>query len=173
MENEFDVLLVEDTSTQAVIMKQSLSAGGYSVKIAKSAEDALDFMSSNKVCYVLTDINLPEMDGYELSRIIKAESKWQDVAVILLVTLKDVDDIVGILESKADNFMLKELRRDYFLSAFQRASQISKCVDHADPKYKLRLHEEVTVDCSPQCLANMLISSVHAIVHNQSQLAEA
>lgn len=159
-----DILLVEDTSTQAVIMQQCLAAGGYTVKIKKSAEDALNFLAENKATYVLTDINLPEMDGYELARTIKSDPNSKQTTVVLLVTLKNVEDLTDILNSNADSFMLKELRRDYFLSAFQNIA----CGGDNNP-----LLASSGGQYSSTSAVNMLSSCVHAIVHHQRQLAES
>ena len=176
MEETIDVLLVEDTSTQAIIMQQRLVAGGYTVKIKKSAEEALSFLSENKASYVLTDINLPEMDGYELAKKIKSEPNGSEIVVVLLVTLKDVEDLVDILNSEADSLMLKELRREYFLSAFQNIAAASLKDEFDDAMLNFTAQQRnvsKNVRCKSRSTVNMLSSCVHALVHHQRQLAES
>ena len=84
-----DILLVEDTSTQAIIMKLMIESSGLSVEIKKTAEDALVYLESVRPGVVLSDINLPEMDGYEMTRIIKSNGNWKGIHVVLLVAFKD------------------------------------------------------------------------------------
>ncbi|MBX9688755.1 MAG: response regulator [Candidatus Obscuribacterales bacterium] len=166
-----DVLLVEDTSTQAIIMQQMLISAGQSVQIKKSAEDALSFLESEKPSIILTDINLPEMDGYEMSRKIKADPSLKDVPVVLLVALKNRDEIVEIIESNADSFMLKLLRKDYFIPTFQEILKNTR--DSANPVTAAIKIEGKEIYCRPQNILNMLLSCVDIVVNQQRQTVDS
>lgn len=99
------ILVVEDSSTQAVALETLLENSGYGVTVAGSGEAALDSMRANAVALVLTDIVMPGIDGYELCRRIKSE--WRDVPVILLTSLTDPLAIVRGLECGADHYVTK------------------------------------------------------------------
>jgi len=61
------LLVVDDETALADLMKSVLEIQGYTVLLARSGEQALEILSSNKVDAVITDIIMPEMDGYELA----------------------------------------------------------------------------------------------------------
>ncbi len=99
------ILVVEDSSTQAVALATLLEDAGFAVLIAGTGEAALELMRDTQVQLVLSDIVMPGIDGYELCRRIKAE--WKDIPVILLTSLTDPLAIVRGLESGADHYVTK------------------------------------------------------------------
>jgi len=60
------VLVVEEESDASVFVKELLESCGAAVAVATSAPEALDFLASNPADILISDIGLPEMDGYEL-----------------------------------------------------------------------------------------------------------
>ncbi len=99
------ILVVEDSSTQAVALETLLENAGYTVTVASSGEAAIESVRGNHVALVLTDIVMPGIDGYELCRRIKSE--WSDIPVILLTSLTDPLAIVRGLECGADHYATK------------------------------------------------------------------
>jgi CheY-like chemotaxis protein len=175
MPENADILLVEDTSTQAIIMQQMLASSGYTVDISKSAEDALIYLQTKKPRFLLTDINLPEMDGYELSRQIKADAGWKGITVVLLVALKDREEFIEIVNSKADNFMMKLLKRDYFLPAFEKVKQFADKQSESSSQARVEHSDENSsheLSVCPQTIFNMLGTCFETIISQQRQLAE-
>jgi two-component system sensor histidine kinase/response regulator len=65
---------------------------------------------------VLSDIIMPEMDGYSLCRAIKSDPALRDIPVILVTSLNDPKDIIRGIECGADNFIRKPYAEDYLLS---------------------------------------------------------
>jgi len=119
MTEKVKVLLVEDTLTQALILKRILeSKASYSVTIAASAEKALELVYSsddNKFDFVLADVNLPEMDGYDLVKAIRTNPATAGMTVVLLASLINREDILQIIECGADNFLYKTYDDEYLL----------------------------------------------------------
>ena len=65
---------------------------------------------------VLSDIVMPEMDGYELTRQLKAHRELRDIPVILVTTMSEPEDVILGLECGADNFVIKPFDERYMLS---------------------------------------------------------
>lgn len=117
--NSPKVLIVEDSATQALQLQSLLEENGFEVTVAHNGADALTFMDSLIPDLIISDIVMPEMDGYELCRKIKAEDKLRGVPVLLLTQLAEPEDIIKGLESGADNFVTKPYDPQLLLSRIQ------------------------------------------------------
>src|SRR6266568_9607334 len=105
--NGEEILVVEDSPTQAEQLRYILEKHGYKVSIAGNGREALAVMAERKLGLVITDIIMPEMDCYELCRRIKGDERLKDIPVILLTALSDPHDVIRGLECGADNFITK------------------------------------------------------------------
>ena len=110
------ILIVEDSPTQAGRLKYLLEMNGHTVTVAGSGKEALSALHSQKPALVISDIIMPEMDGYQLCKEIKADEKLKDIPVILLTALSDPKDVLRGLECNADNFITKPYDEKYLLS---------------------------------------------------------
>lgn len=113
------VLLVEDTLTQAMLYQHMLEKRGFKVKIARSGKQALEHIEKEKPAIILTDINMPDMDGYQLSRAVKDSDTTCDIIVVLLTTTLSPESIFDCINSGADEISLKGLREDAFLDLME------------------------------------------------------
>ncbi len=119
MTNSVEILIVEDSPTQAMHLKHILHQQGYQVTIARNGKDALSTMRKHKPTIVISDILMPEMDGYELCRQIRADENLKYVPVILLTQLFDPRDVIRGLLSGADNFVTKPYSEQFLVSRIQ------------------------------------------------------
>jgi DNA-binding response OmpR family regulator len=115
MFEEKEILLVEDSMTQTLIMENLLTDGGFRVDCVANPIAALEWFKSNSARVVLTDISLPEMSGYELCKTLKQEERFDSVPVILLESLKHENSLAQILACGADGFIYKHLEEEYFV----------------------------------------------------------
>ncbi len=110
------ILIVEDSPTQAMKLLYLLERQGYHVTAASNGKEALAALSVKVPTLVVTDVNMPEMDGYELCHNIKDDPSLQTLPVILLTSLSDPRDILRGLECGADNFIVKPYNEEFLLS---------------------------------------------------------
>jgi signal transduction histidine kinase len=101
------VLIAEDSATQAQRLQHILEQHGYGVTAAANGRLALESAQRNKPALIISDVIMPEMNGYELCRRVKTDARLRDVPVILVTTLSDPSDVIRGLECRADNFILK------------------------------------------------------------------
>lgn len=113
------ILIVEDSLTQMEELRYILESRGYDIKTARNGNDALEFLRDNTPTIIITDIMMPEMDGYELCSRIKSDDKLKKIPVILLTTLSDPEDILKGLDSGADNFVTKPYKEEFLLSRIE------------------------------------------------------
>jgi len=107
------VLVVEDSPTQAGVLRKILESAGFEVATAANGKDGLEHFRASKFDLVLSDILMPGMSGYEFCWNVKSTAR--EVPVVLLTTLNDVTDIVQGLECGADNFIMKPFDPAYLV----------------------------------------------------------
>jgi two-component system, sensor histidine kinase and response regulator len=111
-----EILIVEDSPTQALTLRFILESAGYSVREAANGRLGLEELTRHRPTMVISDVMMPEMDGYEFCTRIKSDAALRDIPVILLTTLSDPQDIIRGLESGADNFLNKPYTEDSLLA---------------------------------------------------------
>ena len=114
-----EILIAEDSHTQAMHLKRILQKKGYRVSVTHNGEEALASIKKTIPTIVVSDVVMPEIDGFELCRQIKSEDKYKDTPVILLTTLSEPEDIIKGLECGADHFITKPYEEDFLLSHIQ------------------------------------------------------
>jgi two-component system chemotaxis response regulator CheY len=86
---ESDVLIVDDSAAIRKILQRVLRQTGMAIRTiyeAGDGQEALALLNSQTVDLVLTDINMPKMDGLQLLGAIKTAAKWQAVPVVMITT---------------------------------------------------------------------------------------
>jgi two-component system cell cycle response regulator len=101
------VLIVDDIPTNVRLLEARLTAEYYDVVTATSGAQALAICDSQDVDIVLLDVMMPEMDGFEVCRRLKANPKTHHVPVLMITALDQPSDRVKGLEVGADDFLTK------------------------------------------------------------------
>jgi two-component system OmpR family response regulator len=99
------VLVVEDEVKMAGLLKRGLEEEGYAVDVSGTGHDALWLASENPYDAVVLDVMLPDTDGFEVCRSLRAAGLWSPV---LMLTARDaVPDRVSGLDAGADDYVTK------------------------------------------------------------------
>jgi two-component system cell cycle response regulator DivK len=106
------VLIVDDNPQNLKLAKVILAAEGYAVKTAIDAEDALRILESFTPRLILMDLQLPRMDGFELTRRLKADPTRCQIIVIALTAYAMKGDDAKALAAGCDDYMSKPLDID-------------------------------------------------------------
>jgi len=174
-DKDVEILIAEDSPTQAEKLKHLLEKAGYTVTATANGKQALEAAHDRRPALIISDIMMPEIDGFKFCRHIKEDEKLKDIPVILLTALSDPCDIMGGLQCGADNFITKPYDEDYLLSRIQYAllnlglresdkMEIGVEVFFADKKYHItsgRLQ-----------ILNLLLSTYEAAVQKNSELVK-
>jgi PAS domain S-box-containing protein len=115
-ERKVEILIAEDSPTQAAQLRHLLEENGYAVTAATNGREALALLERHTPTLVISDVVMPELDGYGLSKAIRASAKWREIPVVLVTTLSDPLDVIRGLECGADNFVRKPYDEAYLLS---------------------------------------------------------
>jgi diguanylate cyclase (GGDEF)-like protein/PAS domain S-box-containing protein len=114
-----EILIVEDSATQREQLQHLLEEHGYAVESAANGREALEFARRRKPTLIVSDIVMPELDGYGLCKAIKSDESLKEVPVVLLTSLSDAHDVIFGLECGADNFIRKPYQEDYLLQRIE------------------------------------------------------
>ena len=102
------ILIVDDFSTMRRIVRNLLKEIGYSN--AEEAEDgavALNMLKSSKFDFVVSDINMPNMNGFELLKSIKSDDSLKAVPVLMVTAEAKKEDIVAAAQGGAAGYIVK------------------------------------------------------------------
>ena len=98
-------LVVDDEPRLRQVLMRLMESDGFSCVEAGTGADALQILEGLSVTLVLTDLRMPQMDGIELLRRIKA--RWPDIAVVMITAVADVEVAVSCLASGAMDYLTK------------------------------------------------------------------
>lgn len=136
------ILAVDDTPMSLRLLTEILRSDGHTVRSAVSGELALRAARAQPPQLVLLDVNMPEMDGFEVCRRLKQEPRLRDVPVIFVSALSDTED-------KVKGFNLGAV--DYVTKPFQRQELLARVRNHLE-LHRLRNNLEDMVQARTRSL---------------------
>lgn len=137
------ILVVDDTPDNLMLMHSLLKAD-YKVKVANGGEKALKIVSSDAPPdLILLDIMMPEMDGYEVCRQLKANAATRDIPVIFLTAKAEIEDERRGLELGAVDYITKPISPPIVLARVKTQLSLKASADFLRDKNEF-LEQEVT-----------------------------
>jgi len=108
------IITVDDSSTMRRIIKNTLKKIGYGDNIleAENGKEALDVLSTKDIDIIITDWNMPIMDGLTFVKKIRSDSKYNDTPIIMVTTEAAKEDIITALQSGVNNYVVKPFTPD-------------------------------------------------------------
>lgn len=106
---EKKILIVDDCDTTRKLLSYIIRERGYKILVASNGIEALEVMAGNPVDLVLTDLNMPQMDGFELSRNIRSADTYRTLPIIMVTTeAGEVDRKMGA-DAGVSTFLTKPI----------------------------------------------------------------
>ncbi|WLI88208.1 response regulator [Massilia sp. R2A-15] len=170
---DHEILIVEDSPTQAERLRRLVASAGYRVRVAANGQKALDQIRERKPQLIVSDIIMPEMDGYALCRALKADAALRDIPVILVTALNDPKDIIRGIESGADNFIRKPYSEEYLLNRVSQVLLNQRLRQDAGPEAGIGVYlgeQKHIINASRQQMLDLLISTYEQAVQVNSEL---
>jgi two-component system chemotaxis sensor kinase CheA len=106
-EERTTVLVVDDALATRNLEKNILETVGYDVKVAADGLEALSILQSNGCDVVISDVVMPNMDGFELTAAVREDAHLADTPVVLVTSLESEEDKARGLEVGADAYIVK------------------------------------------------------------------
>lgn len=104
-----NVLVVDDDATTCLLLEKTLSDAGYQVFISSSGVEAFNLFLENPIDLVVSDIRMPEKNGFELCADIRATEKGRFLPFLMMTGSDDVDSVEGSFRSGATDFISKPI----------------------------------------------------------------
>ncbi len=101
------VLLVEDAITTRELERSILEAAGYRVETAIDGLDALQKLERHDIDIIITDIEMPRMDGFELTTRVRQEARWSEIPVVIVTAREDDQSRRRGLQTGAQAYIVK------------------------------------------------------------------
>lgn len=171
--DEVEILIVEDSPTQAERLRRLIQSMRYRARVAGNGRLALEAIRQTKPHLVLSDIVMPEMDGYTLCRAIKSDPELRDIPVILVTSLMDPKDIIRGIECGADNFIRKPYAEDYLLNRIGHMLMNQKLRRNQNMEIGIALYlgeQKHFINAERQQILDLLISTYEQAVQVNSEL---
>ncbi|TAK75108.1 MAG: response regulator [Gammaproteobacteria bacterium] len=108
------ILIVEDNQINLMLVKVLLATKGYDIHTANDAHEALVLLEHLHPCLIIMDIQLPGMDGLELTRKLKADPQYQDIAIIAVTAYAMKGDKEKALAAGCDGYIAKPIEAKTF-----------------------------------------------------------
>jgi serine phosphatase RsbU (regulator of sigma subunit)/AmiR/NasT family two-component response regulator len=169
--SDVTVLVAEDSRIQAQILSQKLDEAGYQVRVAENGAVALASIREQRPTVVISDIEMPEMTGYELCRAVKDDPELRTIPFILLSTLSEPQDIIRGLHCGADNYVTKPYDPVFLIARVESllATPLGD-VENAERLEVTLAGEHYAVNSSSQQVLNLLVSTFENAVEKNNDL---
>ncbi len=101
------LLVVDDNKVNRLLLGRGLEQQGHRVAFAENGRQALDALHHNEFDLMLLDIQMPEMDGYQVLEKVASDLDLRDIPVIVTSSLEELDSIVRCIEMGAEDYLIK------------------------------------------------------------------
>ncbi|MDA8387060.1 MAG: response regulator [Nitrospiraceae bacterium] len=120
------LLLADDSVTIQKVVELVLADEGFELKLTSNGEEALEALSSFRPDIVLADVDMPRMNGYELSQTIKSSPATNSIPVILMVGAFETVDEGLIKKAGADDYVIKPFESHDLISKLRGALPVEE-----------------------------------------------
>jgi len=148
------ILIIDDAPANIQTLSTLLKERGHQINIATNGRQALEVLERIRPDLILLDIMMPEIDGFETCRRIKASTAWREIPIIFLTAKTDTADIVRGFELGAV---------DYVAKPFNAHELLARVNTHLTLDYLHRENERLLLNVLPASIANKLKQQVGII----------
>jgi two-component system cell cycle response regulator len=142
------VLVVDDIPANVKLLEARLAAEYFDVLTASSGPEALEICERERVDVVLLDVMMPEMDGFETCRRIKANPRTHHVPVVLVTALDQTSDRVRGLQGGADDFLTKPVDEIALVTRVKNLARLKMLTDEMLMRALTGRHSGVSEDAA-------------------------
>ncbi len=155
------ILIVDDTPANIQTLAAILKEKGYLISVATNGKQALDILNRLQPDLILLDVMMPEMDGFETCRRLKACEDWCQIPVIFLTSKTDTADIVKGFELGAV---------DYVAKPFNAHELLARVNTHLTMDHLRRENERLLLNVLPPSIASRLRSGEEHIADRYAEV---
>ncbi len=144
------VLIVEDDENILTNVRYLLAANGYEPLTAKNGLEGLNLAKRNIPDMIISDIMMPEIDGYELKKKLNSSKKTSAIPFIYLTAKAEMQDLRAGMNMGADDYIVKPFKSKELLQAieirFKKINDFEKRIEHSESHNKFKNEDRIFVD---------------------------
>ena len=138
------LLVVDDDKVNRLMLGHYLVQQGHAVSYAENGRQALEILRSQPVEMVLLDIEMPEVNGYQVLEQVTADPQLREIPIIVTSALEEMDSVVKCIEMGAEDYLTKPVNK-VLLQARLNASLEKKRLRDQRTRLLLRLEREMEI----------------------------
>ncbi len=138
MPDKARILVVDDEPRNVKLLSAHLTGDGFATLAAYNGEQALHMAAREKPDVILLDIMMPDLDGFEVTRRLKADPYTHHIPVVLVTSLDGSDNRVKGLDAGADEFLTKPINSTELLARVRALQRMKQMQD------ELRIRKQIT-----------------------------
>lgn len=173
---DLNVLIVEDSVTQIMLLKESLESNKLKTVLAKDGVEALEQLKIQLPDVIISDIEMPRMNGYELCQKVKSMPEYKQIPFILLTSLTNPLDVIKSVECGADSFLTKPCDINFLLATILEVIENKKLRKEL-PEEKQNAFifngQRHTLQVNPIQVTDLLLSTYLNALQKNSELESA
>ncbi len=170
------ILLAEDSRTQAERVCLLLEGEGYRVDVVNDGREGLERIQSAPPDLIISDVVMPDMDGYAFCQAVKSDERTRRIPFVLLTERSTPLDILKGLERGADNFITKPFEDDYLLERLRRIFENLQFREHGHLDVEVAVRaggRQITISADKQQIVELLFSSFEDLCRMNDRLQES
>jgi two-component system chemotaxis response regulator CheY len=106
--NSIKILIVDDSMTLRRILTNALKTLGFPETVeAVNGKDALEKLASNNVDFIITDWNMPEMNGLDFIKEVRSNPVYSAMPILMITTHGSEHDVIEALQAKVNSYIVK------------------------------------------------------------------
>ncbi len=172
---EYKIMIVDDVLSNIMLLKILLTSEKYQIMSAMGGKEALEKIQDEKPDLILLDVMMPDMDGYEVTTVIRAmEPPLRDIPIIFLTALNSTADVVKGFQVGGNDFVTKPFSREELLIRvnhqvsleaakriiLRQTEELRSTINARDKMYSVIAHDLRSPLGSIKMMLNMLLVSL-------------
>ncbi|MBF0126374.1 MAG: response regulator [Magnetococcales bacterium] len=167
------ILIVEDSAIQRLMLQRMLEGAGHATVAAQDGLLGLAAAREHHPRLIITDIAMPNMDGYEMCRAIKQDPELGKIGVLILTGLDDPREVIRGLNAGADNFLTKSSDEAHILARVDALlGEAGNLTDDGGALQVVFAGENYAINATRRQTINLLLSTYENAVRQNRQLIE-
>ncbi|MCB1193011.1 MAG: response regulator [Leptospiraceae bacterium] len=175
-EEKIDIVFAEDSPVQGVVLKRILLEEGYNVHWAKNGRQGLEFVNKVHPSLVISDIEMPDMNGFQLCEAIKNDPNLKKIPVIICSSLSGPEDILKGIEVGADGYVTKPYDKRFLMYRVKALLENPIRLENTNELEPIEINyagKKYSIVADSRHILNMLLSTYENTLKQNNELFQA
>lgn len=165
------ILFAEDSTIQGTILKKLLTQRGFDVRWAKNGEEGWNILQDFQPSLIISDVEMPILDGYEFCSRIKKDLNFRNIPVVLCSSLSDPEDIIRGIECGANGYITKPYEESFLMYRIESIlNNMEQDVEDNNPIDVQYAGKTYTIQASKMHMMQILLSIYENTVKKNKEL---